>query len=124
MLAPKIVDEGSKLVSVFRNLNRVNKTRASASSAAVILGTTVANPAMLTTLAGISGLVAVGATGPFLLKGLASPQTRKALGVTLREIDKALKISKNNAMLKQLKLDRVFIADLLKTMSSEKEQEQ
>jgi len=124
MLAPKIVDEGSKLVSVFRNLNRVNKTRASASSAAVILGTTVANPAVLTTLAGISGVIALGATGPFLLKGLASPKTRKALGVTLREIDKALKISKNNAMLKQLKLDRVFIADLLKTMSSEKEQEQ
>ena len=124
MLAPKIVDEGGKLTSLFQNLNRVNKTRATAASAAVVLGTTMASPALWTTLAGISGVVAVGAAGPFLLKGVLSPATRKAFGVTLREIDKALTITKNNAMLKQLKIDRVFISDLLKEMSSEKEQEQ
>jgi len=124
MLAVKIPNEGAKLTSLFQNLNRVNKTRATAASAALVLGTTMASPALWTTLAGISGVVAVASAGPFLLKGILSPATRKALGVTLREIDRALAITKNNAMLKQLKLDRVMISDWLSLISSEKKQEQ
>ena len=123
MLAINIPKEGGRLTGVFQNLNRVNKTRATAASAAVVLGTTIASPAIWTTIAGIAGVVTVGAAGPFLIKGVLSPKTRKALGVTLREIDKAIAITKNNSMLKQLKLDRVFISDLLQTMPSEKEQE-
>lgn len=123
MLAVKIPKEGNRLVSVFQNLNRVNKTRASAASAAVLLGTGVSTPAIWTTIAGVAGAVTLASAGPFLLKGALSPKTRKALGVTLREIDRALAITRNNAMLKQLKLDRVFITDLLQTMPSEKEQE-
>tara|TARA_R110000824_G_C15199072_1_gene675516 strand:+ start:444 stop:2156 length:1713 start_codon:yes stop_codon:yes gene_type:complete len=124
MLAIKIPMEGPKLLSLFQNLNRVNKTRASASSASVLLGIQMASPAMMHTIAGIAGTVAIAATGPLLFKGFTSPTTRKALGVTLREIDRALAITKNNAMLKQLKLDRVMISDWLSLMSSEKEQKQ
>jgi len=124
MLAVKIPVEGPKLLSLFQNLNRVNKTRASASSASVLLGIQMASPAMMHTIAGIAGTVTIAATGPLLFKGFTSPKTRKALGVTLREIDKALAITKNNAMLKQLKLDRVMISDWLSLTSSEKKQEQ
>ena len=124
MLAIKIPKEGNRLVSLFQNLNRVNKTRASAASAAVVFGTTISNPAIWTTLAGVAGAVTLASAGPLLLKAITSPKTRKALGVTLREIDKAISITRNNAMLKQLKLDRVFITDLLQTMPSEKELEQ
>ena len=123
-LAVKIPAEGGQLVSWLQNLNRVNKTRASTASAAVLLGTTVSNPAIWATLAGMAGTVGLVTAGNLLVKGAMSPKTRQALGILLRETDRAIKITRNNEMRKSLKTSRVFVTDLLASMPTEKEQEQ
>tara|TARA_R110000737_G_scaffold225540_1_gene240345 strand:+ start:983 stop:2725 length:1743 start_codon:yes stop_codon:yes gene_type:complete len=123
-LAVKIPAEGGQLVSWLQNLNRVNKTRASTASAAVLLGTTVSNPAIWATLAGMAGTVGLVTAGNLLVKGVMSPKTRQALGILLRETDRAIKITRNSEMRKSLKTSRVFVTDLLASMPTEKEQEQ
>ena len=122
-LAVKIPAEGGQLVSWLQNLNRVNKTRASTASAAVLLGTTVSNPAIWATLAGMAGTVGLVTAGNLLVKGVMSPKTRQALGILLRETDRAIKITRNSEMRKSLKTSRVFVTDLLASMPTEKEQE-
>jgi len=123
-LAVKIPAEGGQLVSWLQNLNRVNKTRASTASAAVLLGTTVSNPAIWATLAGMAGTVGLVTAGNLLVKGVMSPKTRQALGILLRETDRAIKITRNSEMRKFLKTSRVFVTDLLASMPTEKEQKQ
>ena len=123
-LAVKIPAEGGQLVSWLQNLNRVNKTRASTASAAVLLGTTISNPAIWATLAGMAGTVGLVTAGNLLVKGVMSPKTRQALGILLRETDRAIKITRNSEMRKSLKTSRVFVTDLLASMPTEKEQEQ
>lgn len=123
-LAVKIPAEGGQLVSWLQNLNRVNKTRASTASAAVLLGTTVSNPAIWATLAGMAGTVGLVTAGNLLVKGVMSPKTRQALGILLRETDRAIKITRNSEMRKSLKTSRVFVTDLLASMPTEKEQKQ
>ena len=41
------------------------------------------------------------------------PKTRRALATTLRETDKAIKITKNSDMRKSLRTSRVLVSDLL-----------
>ena len=96
----------------------------STASAAVLLGTTVSNPAIWATLAGMAGTVGLVTAGNLLVKGVMSPKTRQALGILLRETDRAIKITRNSEMRKSLKTSRVFVTDLLASMPTEKEQKQ
>ena len=114
MLAPKVAKEGAGLFTLFQNLMRVNKARATAASAAVLTGGALyGNPALMWTLAGMGTVVtSVGLTN-LAIKGTLSPKTRRALATTLRETDKAIKITKNSDMRKSLKTSRVLVSDLL-----------
>jgi len=114
MLAPKVAKEGAGLFTLFQNLMRVNKARATAASAAVLTGGALyGNPALMWTLAGMGTVVtSVGLTN-LAIKGVMSPKTRRALATTLRETDKAIKITKNSDMRKSLKTSRVLVSDLL-----------
>jgi len=114
MLAPKVAKEGAGLFTLFQNLMRVNKARATAASAAVLTGGALyGNPALMWTLAGMGTVVtSIGLTN-LAIKGVMSPKTRRALATTLRETDKAIKITKNSDMRKSLKTSRVLVSDLL-----------
>ena len=114
MLAPKVAKEGAGLFTLFQNLMRVNKARATAASAAVLTGGALyGNPALMWTLAGMGTVVTSVGLANLALKGVLSPITRRALSTTLRETDKALKITKNSDMRKSLKTSRVLVSDLL-----------
>ena len=114
MLAPKVAKEGAGLFTLFQNLMRVNKARATAASAAVLTGGALyGNPALMWTLAGMGTVVTSAGLATLALKGVMSPKTRRALSTTLRETDKALKITKNSDMRKSLRTSRVLVSDLL-----------
>jgi|TARA_R110002167_G_scaffold363328_1_gene583282 hypothetical protein len=123
MLAPKISEQGMLLTNLFQNINRVNKTRAGASSAAVLLGTTVfGSPALIATLAGGAGVITATAAVNLLLKTAVSPKTKRMLADTMRETNKALKATKNPAMEASLLAGKALLSDLL-LLPVEKEQE-
>ena len=114
MLAPKVAKEGAGLFTLFQNLMRVNKARATAASAAVLTGGALyGNPALMWTLAGLGTVVTSAGLANLALKGVMSPKTRRALSTTLRETDKDLKITKNSDMRKSLRTSRVLVSDLL-----------
>ena len=114
MLAPKVAKEGAGLFTLFQNLMRVNKARATAASAAVLTGGALyGNPALMWTFAGMGTVVTSAGLATLALKGVMSPKTRRALSTTLRETDKALKITKNSDMRKSLRTSRVLVSDLL-----------
>ena len=114
MLAPKVAKEGAGLFTLFQNLMRVNKARATAASAAVLTGGALyGNPALMWTLAGLGTVVTSAGLATLALKGVMSPKTRRALATTLRETDKAIKITKNSDMRKSLRTQRVLVSDLL-----------
>jgi hypothetical protein len=114
MLAPKVATEGAGLFTLFQNLMRVNKARATAASAAVLTGGALyGSPALMWTLASMGTVVTSVGLGHLALKGALSPKTRRALATTLRETDKAIKITKNSDMRKSLRTSRVLVSDLL-----------
>ena len=93
---------------------RVNKARATAASAAVLTGGALyGNPALMWTLGSLATVATATSLGHLAIKGVLSPKTRRALARTLRETDKALKITKNSDMRKSLRTSRVLVSDLL-----------
>lgn len=60
----------------------------------------------------LSAAAVVGGTGLMTGKALRSPKTYKALGESLQLIDKAIKMSTNKEMIKQLRLDRAALIEL------------
>lgn len=83
-------------------------------------GTGYSFPQLIPFMAG--GVVATGAAKALRGSG-AYGQTKRAIGSLLQATDKAIKTSTNSAMIKQLKADRIYIADLLKNLETVKEEE-
>ncbi len=83
-------------------------------------GTGYSFPQLIPFMAG--GVVATGAAKALRGSG-AYGQTKRAIGSLLQATDKAIKTSTNAAMIKQLKADRIYIADLLKNLETVKEEE-
>lgn len=85
------------------------------------VGTGASFPQLIPYMAG--GLVATG-VGRALRGSGAYGQTKRGVGALLQATDKAIKTSTNAAMIKQLKADRIYIADLLKNLETVKESEE
>ena len=62
----------------------------------------------------LTGIGITYGVGLALTSGTLTLSGKRALGSILSNIDKGLNISKNGPMRKQLKLDRAYIADLMK----------
>jgi hypothetical protein len=62
----------------------------------------------------IAASAVFGGTAYAVTRGVMSLSAKKALALTLTSIDKAIKKSTNGEMIKQLRLDRAYIADLMK----------
>ena len=125
--AAKLVDESTS--NLLQNLLRISTTKRAIVSTFATLGAGVgitfqgANVMALQVAAAV-GLAVTGAIGTNLLyKGAASVSTKKALATILRETDKAIKFTKNNAMKASLNASRVHIVGLM-NLPTEKEQEQ
>ncbi len=84
-------------------------------------GTGYSFPSLIPLMAG--GVVATGAARALRGSG-AYGQTKRGVGALLQATDKAIKMSTNSAMIKQLKADRIYIADLLKNLETVKEGEE
>ena len=54
-------------------------------------------------------------------KLIASPETKRLLGKTILGIDKAIRIETSAKIIKQLKLDRAAVLELLKEVEKNKE---
>ena len=125
LIAPKVAKEGGKLSNFLQNVFRVNRTRATASSAAVLMGGgAFGSKGLGFTALSLGGVATIAGLTALAVKGTMSPTTRKALGVLLREGDLAIKNTVNSEMKKSLLTGKVLVADLLKNATVEKEQEQ
>jgi len=123
LLAPKIANQGADLAHFFQNITRVNKSRATAASAGVLMGSAV-TPYLGYTVMGIGTAVSIAALTNILVRGAVSGEARVALGVILREADKAIKNTVNYEMKKSLLSGKALVVDLLNNSESEKKQEQ
>tara|TARA_R110001632_G_scaffold113557_2_gene224636 strand:+ start:1705 stop:3459 length:1755 start_codon:yes stop_codon:yes gene_type:complete len=122
-LAPKAAKESSNILGrAGQNVAKVLPYDAQRSLwlLATAAGTGVSFPALIPYMAG--GVVLKGASNTLRGSG-AYGQTKRGVGAALKAIDKAIKVSTNTAMIKQLKADRVYIADLLKNIETVKEGE-
>lgn len=122
-LAPKAADESANILG--RTVQNISKVLPYDSQRGLWLltaaaGTGYSFPALIPYMAG--GLVLTGTQRAVRGSG-AYGQTKRGLGATLKGIDKAIKASTNSAMIKQLKADRIYIADLLKNLETVKEGE-
>lgn len=125
--ATKLVAQSTS--NLLQNLLRISTTKRAIVSAFATLGAGVgvtfqgANVMALQVAAAV-GLGVTSAIGAnLLIKGFLSPSTKKALATILRETDKAIKFTTNDAMKKSLNLSRVQIVGLM-NLPTKKEQEQ
>ena len=125
--AIKLIDEGTS--HLLQNLLRVSRVKSAIVGAfATLAGGGMAIQGASTMMAlKVAGAVGLGVTGVFaskyLWKGVVSPSTKKALATILRETNKAIKFTTNDAMKKSLNASRVQIVGLM-NLPTEKEQEQ
>ena len=114
MIAAKLPEEGAKLAGFFQNILRVNKSRATMASAVVLTGGSLYGSKILAGVAlSLGTIVSFAGLSALLAKGTLSPKTRKALGVILREGDKAIQTTVNGEMKKHLLTGKVLVSDLL-----------
>ena len=62
----------------------------------------------------LTGSVVLGGLGYALTKGVLSISGKRVLASTLSAIDRAIKVSTNPKMIRQLRLDRAYVVDLMK----------
>ena len=111
----KAVKESSnRIVQIWQNINplvdiqlAVNRT------AAVTTGMGAFGAAQLFALP-VAGTILAGAGIWGLTQGVLSISGKRALASTLSAIDKALSLTNNKKMIRQLRIDRAYIADLMK----------
>jgi len=121
-IAPKASQEGNNIVS--RLLHNVAK----------VIGVRNEFVAALATATGAGGLGAAAKFAPLVTETLSaviggfglyklakSPQSKEALGMLLKGADRAIITSKNPSMVKQLRMDRAYVADLLKNSQQEQQ---
>jgi len=123
-IAPKAADEKKTILG--RAMQNVQKTLPYQDQRDIWLlaaagGTGYNFPQLIPLMAG--GLVLTGAAKQLRGSG-AYGQTKRGVGVLLKGIDKAIKKSENSAMIKQLRADRIYIADMLKNLETVKQEEE
>lgn len=70
-------------------------------------------------LAGYAGGIALGAGVYGTIRALGSPKAKEAVGTLIKYTDKAIQTSTNPKMIKQLRLDRAFLQDLVEIAAEE-----
>ena len=112
-------EAATKLGRVWQNTARVLPLKAQFNrDLAVLLGIGAfgASSVMMPWLA---GSLAVTGAGALLWKGATSPELKKGIALLLGKTDQAIKTSRNSDMIRQLRLDRAFLIDSLKTLETE-----
>jgi|15BtaG_2_1085339.scaffolds.fasta_scaffold05660_2 hypothetical protein len=106
---------------LFQNVSKVIGPKMEINRAVAILGAGSAFQAASLTpiLAGYAGSLAVGGTTYGIIRLLGNPKTRIALGKLLGFTNQAIQKSTNPKMIKQLRIDRAFLQDLLEISTDE-----
>ena len=115
ILDMKAVKEGDHAFSrIWQNINPLVDTQLAINrTIAVAGGMTAFQGAQLLALPIAGGAVAFG-IGYAFTKGTLSISGKRALASTLSLIDRSLRLTNNKHMIRQLRIDRAYIADLMK----------
>ena len=121
-MAPKAADEANTAIArAWQNVIRVLPFRGEFNQSLAALFGVGGLGASAIFAPYFTGLLAVGAVVYGGGKALLSPQAIKGISILLKGVDEAITVSKNTDMIKQLRLDR---AALLEVMKNAQEQEQ
>jgi hypothetical protein len=111
----KAVKEGNNRISqIFQNLSPIVDGQLALNRTIAVFGGMSAFSAVQFLALPIAGVGVAYGVGLALTSGTLSLSGKRALGSILSNIDKGLRITSNENMLRQLKLDRAYIADLMK----------
>jgi len=111
----KAVKEGNNRISqIFQNLSPIVDGQLALNRTIAVMGGMSAFGAAQFLTVPLTGIGITYGVGLALTSGTLTLSGKRALGSILSNIDKGLNISKNGPMRKQLKLDRAYIADLMK----------
>lgn len=88
---------------------------------AAVFGTTASAISFPQLIPYMAGGLALTGLGRVTIGTAAPARVKKLFGQLLQATDKAIKTSKNTAMVKQLHADRIYIADALKGLETEEE---
>ena len=111
----KAVKEGNNRISqIFQNLSPIVDGQLALNRTIAVFGGMSAFSAVQFLALPIAGVGIAYGAGLALTSGVLSLSGKRALGSILSNIDKGLRISSNENMLRQLKLDRAYIIDLMK----------
>lgn len=111
----KAVKEGNNRISqIFQNLSPIVDGQLALNRTIAVMGGMSAFGAAQFLTVPLTGIGITYGVGLALTSGTLTLSGKKALGSILSNIDKGLNLSKNGPMRKQLKLDRAYIADLMK----------
>lgn len=123
-ISPKAVKEIDRQASVlYKNLSRVlgDEMRTTRILGYTALGSGFS--AAMGVLPYITGGAFAVGLGAMAVKGAVSPQAKKGLAVTLEEISKAIKITTNPKMAKELRAGRSMVLEMLKLPVEAEEQQ-
>jgi hypothetical protein len=113
MLAPKAATQAETLLGRhWANITRVIKPKLDLNRLIAIVGGTSVFVASASFLPAITGAIGFGFASYWALRGAQSPSAKAMLGQLLRETDKAIVATRNTAMVKQLKADRITIKEM------------
>lgn len=125
IVQPKAAEEAATAVGrLFQNAIRVTRAKAELNRDAAILLGVGAYGAATQISPWILGGAALTAVGAAATKGVLSPEMKKGLGYVLTQTNKAIKMTKQPEMLKQLKADRIVLMDILQSSTVEGEDQQ
>jgi hypothetical protein len=111
----KAVKEGNNRVSqIFQNLSPIVDGQLALNRTIAVMGGMGAFGAAQFLAVPLAGAAVTYGAGLAFTSGVLSISGKRALGSILSNIDKGLRITSNENMLRQLKLDRAYIADLMK----------
>jgi hypothetical protein len=111
----KAVKEGNNRISqIFQNLSPIVDGQLALNRTIAVMGGMGAFGAAQFLAVPLAGVGVTYGAGLAFTSGVLSISGKRALGSILSNIDKGLRISNNKHMLRQLKLDRAYIIDLMK----------
>lgn len=123
VIAPKAAEESATILGrAVQNTMKVLPVHSVRDMAvgAVALGIAPAvNPALGILLPVVAGGLGLYGTSRLLAKNSLPSKSKIEIGKVLQRIDKAIKVSKDSAMIKTLHADRIYIADMLKNIDTD-----
>lgn len=123
MLAPKAAKETSIGIGrLYQNVQRVIGAKMDLNRTMAVLAGASAFGVSSGLFAGFAGGLAIGGLTAGIGLGITAPATRKALATLLKHTDKAIQTATNPQMIKQLRLDRALVQDLIEVAASQEEQ--